>query len=106
MDKGGNIIQLGGFVNNYDGKTHVTQVFSGINMGENVEGLRLFSAVNYADKMKGTDVGAINFANNMEGLQIGIFNYAANLNGYQIGLINYAKNSSIFPILPIFNVGK
>jgi hypothetical protein len=106
VDKGGNIIQLGGFVNNYDGKTHVTQVFSGINMGENVEGLRLFSAVNYADKMKGTDVGAINFANNMEGLQIGIFNYAANLNGYQIGLINYAKNSSIFPVLPFFNTGK
>ena len=106
VDKGGKIYELGGFVNNLKGDTKVVQVFGGVNIGENVTGLRLFSLVNYAKEMKGTDVGAINYAEHIEGLQIGLFNYATHLNGFQIGLLNYAKNSSIFPVLPIFNKGE
>lgn len=106
VDKGGTIYELGGFINNFKGNTKVVQVFNGINMGETVNGYRLFSFVNYADNMNGVDLGFVNCANNMEGLQIGLLNYANNLNGYQIGLVNYAKNSAIFPILPFFNKGE
>lgn len=106
FDNGGNLKSVLGIVNNYKGDMHVKQVFNGVNIGENVTGARVASFVNYAEIMNGYDIGIVNFSNEMNGLQIGIFNYAGKLNGYQIGLINYAKNSSIFPILPIFNVGK
>jgi hypothetical protein len=106
VDKGGKIYQLGGFVNNYKGEVKVGQVFSGINIVDKAEGFRVFSFVNYAKEMDGIDFGAVNFAGDMKGFQFGLFNYAKMLNGYQVGLINYAGNSSIFPVLPIFNMGK
>jgi len=106
VDKGGKIYQLGGFVNNYKGEVKVGQVFSAINIAEKAEGFRVFSFVNYAQEMDGVDIGTINYAGKMEGFQFGLFNYAKELNGYQIGLINYAGNSSIFPVLPIFNMAR
>lgn len=106
IDNGGQVYQLGGFVNNYKGEIKVGQVFSAVNIAEKAEGFRAFSMINYAEEMKGIDIGWVNYAGTMEGFQFGLFNYAEELNGYQIGLINYAKNSSIFPILPVFNMAK
>lgn len=106
VDKGGKIYQLGGFVNNYKGEAKVGQVFSAINIADKAKGFRVFSVVNYAKQMDGVDFGAVNYAGEMKGFQFGLFNYAKSLNGYQVGLINYAGNSSIFPVLPIFNMGK
>lgn len=106
VDKGGKIYQLGGLVNNYKGEIKVGQVFTTFNIAEKAEGWRVFSFVNYAQEMKGTDIGTVNFDRKMEGLQIGLFNYAEELKGYQVGFINYAKNSSIFPVLPFFNMAK
>ncbi len=106
FDKGGKIYQLGGFVSNVKGDVKVGQVFTGVSLAQKAEGFRVFGLVNYAEEMKGVDIGWVNFDKKMEGFQFGLFNYAEELNGYQIGLINYAKNSSIFPVLPIFNMAK
>lgn len=106
IDKGGKVYQLFGFVSNYKGEVKVGQVFSAINIAEKAEGFRVLSVVNYAKEMDGIDFGAINFAGDMKGFQFGLFNYAKTLNGYQVGILNYAGNSSIFPVLPIFNMGK
>jgi len=106
VEKGGTVYQLGGIVTDIKGSSKVGQVLVGFSLVDKAEGFRAFNFVNYADSMKGTDIGTINYANKMEGLQIGIFNYANQLKGYQVGLINYAKNSSIFKVLPIFNKGE
>ncbi len=106
IDNGGEIYQLGGFINNVKGDAKVGYVFTGVALNEKAEGFRAFSFVNYAEEMKGVDIGFVNFDKKMEGFQFGFFNYAEELNGYQIGLINYAKNSTIFPVLPIFNMAK
>lgn len=106
VEKGGTVYQYGGLFTDIKGNVKIGQVGVGISMVEKAEGFRALNFVNYADSMKGTDIGAINYANHIEGLQIGVFNYAAHLDGFQVGLINYAKNSSIFPVLPFFNKGE
>jgi hypothetical protein len=106
IDNGGKVYQLVTGVNNFKGETKVGQIISFVNIAEKAEGFRVLSFVNYAKEMDGVDVGAINFAGDMKGFQFGLFNYAKTLNGYQVGLINYAGNSSLFPVLPIFNMAK
>ena len=62
--------------------------------------------VNVSDTFRGFQLGWVNHAMDAEGLQLSIVNYARRLKGLQIGLVNIISEGGMFPVFPIFNVGK
>ncbi|HKK93059.1 MAG TPA: hypothetical protein VJ925_06470 [Longimicrobiales bacterium] len=62
--------------------------------------------INSATSGEGLQGGGFNYSRNFRGLQIALVNYAETLNGVQIGFINIIKENGLFPVLPIFNVGR
>lgn len=62
--------------------------------------------VNVSETFRGFQYGGVNHAQDAEGLQLAIVNYAQTLKGLQIGLINIIGEGGMFPVFPIFNVGK
>lgn len=62
--------------------------------------------INSATSGEGLQWGGFNHSRNFRGLQLALVNYAETLNGVQIGLINIIKENGLFPVFPIFNVGR
>lgn len=62
--------------------------------------------VNISDTFRGFQLGWVNHTMDAEGLQVSIVNYARRLKGLQIGVINIISEGGMFPVFPIFNVGK
>ncbi len=62
--------------------------------------------VNVSEIFRGFQYGLVNYANDTEGFQLSLVNYAQTLKGLQIGLVNIIREDGLFPVFPIFNVGK
>ena len=94
-----------GLVGLNEGGTEGMQ-WGGVNLTEgDLLGAQL-GLINSATSGEGLQWGGFNHSRNFRGLQLALVNYAETLNGVQVGLINIIKENGLFPVFPIFNVGR
>ena len=93
---GGKGLQLSTFTNTSGGTFNGVQLSAITNMTQNMyKGVQLGGMLNVASgEMGGWQVAAFNYADSLKGAQIGVFNTARHISGgWQLGIINYTKDT-------------
>jgi len=87
-------VQLAGISNGVNDSSSVIQI-SGIHnqMGKNSRGIQLAGCVNVVeDQFEGIQVsGLVNYAQNLKGIQIGLLNFNSSIKGIAVGLLSFSK---------------
>ncbi len=71
---------------------------------EQHDGLQIGALGNYAQNIRGAQLGIVNVAREVKGVQVGVFNHTRRLRGLQIGLANHAEDG-VLPWTAILNFG-
>ena len=93
---GGKGLQLSTFTNTSGGTFNGVQLSAITNITQNMyKGVQLGGMLNVASgEMGGWQVAAFNYADSLKGAQIGVFNTARHISGgWQLGIINYTKDT-------------
>ena len=93
---GGHGLQLSTFSNTSGATFNGVQLSAITNMTQNMhKGVQLGGMLNVAsDEMGGWQIAAFNYADSLKGAQIGVFNTARHIRGgWQFGIINYTKDT-------------
>ena len=94
--EGGHGLQLSTFTNTSGATFNGVQLSAITNMTQNMhKGVQLGGMLNVASgEMGGWQVAAFNYADSLKGAQIGVFNTARHIRGgWQLGIINYTKDT-------------
>ena len=93
---GGKGLQLSTFTNTSGGNFNGAQISAITNLTQTMhKGVQLGGMLNVASgEMGGWQVAAFNYADSLRGAQIGVFNTARHIRkGWQLGIINYTKDT-------------